>query len=263
MSNPAVITLAHVRTMIGEFIVEDNLGEAIHLHFGEIRCDLTIREFEKLADDVGIALERFINVKGFFIDKFSAEFLFQLSECDQLHKLENICEETVSLGDIKVDTYNFLGVPTLKSIEHSRVIKALKGNTEENDQQKERNYYRVTNHQRLDTILESIIENGYPYNGKKVVLLNGSNKIYDGQHRAACMYYLWGDKEIPIYRLSFKNSSFGKVNIPHIIIHFYMDKLKKFIRKLLNQRIGVTNGIKARIKQVEYRWNRYRFKNIK
>lgn len=36
---------------------EDNIGEAIHLHYGNIRLDFSIDEFKRLADAVKIAEE--------------------------------------------------------------------------------------------------------------------------------------------------------------------------------------------------------------
>ena len=263
MCNPAVITLAHVRTKIGEFQVEDNLGEAIHFHVGEIRCDLTIREFEQLADDVGIALERFIKVKGFSINNFSTEFLFQLAENDMLSELVSVEEDTIMLDDIRVDTYNWIGMPTLKPLRESRIIKALNGKASENNRHEERNYYGETNQQRLDSMLDSIKTNGYPHNGETIVLLKGNNKIYDGQHRAACMLYLWGNKEIPILRLEFSNYNFDKAFHIKETVFYYLRKIKLFAKYIIGLRISIPNWFKAKSIRIGYKWDRYRFKNIK
>ena len=75
MSNPAVITLAQVQTKCGEFSVEDNLGESIHLHLGDFRWDITINDLDSLSKELAVSLEMFINVEGFGVDKFSKEFL--------------------------------------------------------------------------------------------------------------------------------------------------------------------------------------------
>ena len=49
MSNPGVIELFgfEFRNNFGNhsFRVEDNIGEAIHFHFDNIRLDLTVKEF--------------------------------------------------------------------------------------------------------------------------------------------------------------------------------------------------------------------------
>ena len=49
MSNPGVILLARTKTECGDFIIEDNLGEAVHLHLGNIRVDMTIDDLNQLA----------------------------------------------------------------------------------------------------------------------------------------------------------------------------------------------------------------------
>ena len=45
MSNPAVFKLAE--TVIGDqkIVIEDNIGESIHLHIGLVRIDMTVKEF--------------------------------------------------------------------------------------------------------------------------------------------------------------------------------------------------------------------------
>ena len=48
MSNPAVITLDSVNSKKGQFkrfVVEDNIGESLHLHIDNMRVDFTVNEF--------------------------------------------------------------------------------------------------------------------------------------------------------------------------------------------------------------------------
>ena len=263
MSNPAVITLAHVRTNIGDFQVEDNVGESIHLHVGEIRCDLTIKEFLKLSDDVELALEKFLKSKKISVDKFSPEFLLQLAEANRLTEIESIEDGEVKLGDIVIDTYNWAGYPVLRKLGQSRVLKALKGNPCENNRHIERNFYGEDNQSRIDSMLESIKSNGYPYNGKKIVLLKGNNKILDGQHRAACMYYLWGDKKIPVIRLSFSNSCFTSQNSLLECVRFFKKITIRSLKRIWHLRVEIP--IKVRHKYIYYacKWDKYRFRNVK
>ena len=61
MSNPAVINLAETETDIGFFRIEDNIGESIHLHLGDFRYDLTIKEFLSLSDDLKNVIDGFIH----------------------------------------------------------------------------------------------------------------------------------------------------------------------------------------------------------
>lgn len=75
------------------------------------------------------------------------------------------------------------------------------------------NYYDATtsqiqsNSDRLEYNLQRIKEEGYP--GKSgnslITLFNDSNRIYDGQHRAGCLYYLYGNIKVKVRRLWFKH----------------------------------------------------------
>jgi hypothetical protein len=65
MSNPAVITLDNAGNRRGKFkrfIIEDNIGEAIHLHVDNMRIDFTIKEFLDFSSLIRVSLD---NVKYF------------------------------------------------------------------------------------------------------------------------------------------------------------------------------------------------------
>lgn len=51
MSNPGVLSLASLAPVGADyrFEIEDNIGEAIHIHYKDIRLDLTVDEFYKIA----------------------------------------------------------------------------------------------------------------------------------------------------------------------------------------------------------------------
>ena len=58
MSNPAVLSLASLEAVgdVGyRFEIEDNIGEAVHIHYKEIRLDLTVQEFYEIS--VGILIQ--------------------------------------------------------------------------------------------------------------------------------------------------------------------------------------------------------------
>ncbi|MCD7956945.1 MAG: hypothetical protein LUG93_14600 [Lachnospiraceae bacterium] len=203
MSNPAVVTLASIETELGNFRVEDNLGEAIHLHLNDFRYDLSIKEFMTLAMNVNnVMLDYTSEIPGFDINKFSKEFLLQIS--DFLPDLVEVKEDNIFLESLLIDTYNVFGCPVIKSLPHSRVLKALNGDLSENNRRREQNYFNQSNQQRVCEMLESIKENGYPQNGERIVLFNKQNIIADGQHRASCLYYLYGNINVPVYRMIFK-----------------------------------------------------------
>ena len=150
----------------------------------------------------------------------------------------------------------------MKPLPYSRVIKALNGDTRENDLRKERNYYGQSNQERTNEMLKSIKENGYPYNGKMLVFLKGNNIIHDGQHRAACMYYLYGDREIPILRLEFSNSRYG---VPAPLKDYFWvlkDKFVFCIRYSLKFKYKIKTWFYFKRNNILFRWDKYRFKKI-
>ena len=84
MSNPGVIKLAEA-TIGGENLrIEDNIGEAIHIHYGNIRIDMTIKEFVSFADKLTDIAQNMINIPGFSIKDYDANFLTDANEilCD-------------------------------------------------------------------------------------------------------------------------------------------------------------------------------------
>lgn len=263
MSNPAVITLASVKTKVGHFQVEDNIGESIHLHLGEIRCDITIDELEELAQAAELALERFIKAKNFSIEEFSSEFLLTLAEQELLPRLLSVEDDKVKLSELQVDTHNAFGPDKFKPLTESRVLKALNGDTKENDNREERNYYGQSSQQRVESMLESIKINGYPANGQMIMLVKGSNRIYDGQHRAACMYYLWGDKEVPVKRLVFEGFNERKSFSVRDYITHWKQAAKMAVIRLIGFKTRIQNRYSI-IKDAHYHnKDRKKFKDLK
>lgn len=60
MSNPGLVVLAQAPAAtrnLRYFVVEDNIGEAIHIHWNNLRADFSIAEFLTLADQVEGALK--------------------------------------------------------------------------------------------------------------------------------------------------------------------------------------------------------------
>jgi hypothetical protein len=59
--------------------------------------------------------------------------------------------------------------------------------------------------QRISEVLASIKKNGYPHDGKYIVLYNNELKIRDGRHRASCLLHIFGNIKIPVLRLYLKH----------------------------------------------------------
>jgi hypothetical protein len=205
VSNPAVVILSETKTDLGGFRVEDNIGEAIHLHLGEFRLDLTVNQFLRLADEIADAVQKYMeDIPGFDLRQISNEFFLQKADCwNDLIKVHKV---KMNLSQLRVDTKGLIRKYVIRPLRYSRVIKAINGDNRENDKQEERNYFGQTNSDRIDSMLASIKEYGYPKDEKYIAVFNDQNIIADGQHRAACLLHLYGDIQVDILRFYFRNN---------------------------------------------------------
>lgn len=207
MSNPGVCTLVEFQLNGQRFCIEDNIGEAIHIHYGHFRVDLTVEEFLTLADDMLKTLNDIIKVDGLDINQVDPLFLFEISS--YLPELQSVKMDKIKLSDLQVDTLFMGTIPVIRGIGSSRIVAALRHNTEENDIHKQQNLLFQNNSQRLESVRHLIENNDYPYDGKYIILFNNQNIIRDGQHRAGCMYIKDSNREIEIQRFIFKNSMYN------------------------------------------------------
>ena len=154
MSNPAVIQLASLEEITGfpyRFEIEDNIGEAIHIHYKDIRLDMTIKEFNEFADSVRKIFASMVEHEKFHIEDFDAGNLMWLAA--SLIDLEDIRTEEMYLEDILVDTYDEEGKVVYKPLPNSRVLKALNGDTAENDARRQINYFHQNG---CDSLIRSV-----------------------------------------------------------------------------------------------------------
>ena len=205
MSNPGVIELVGFQLLPNtalRFCIEDNIGEAIHFHYANMRLDFTVKEFFALADNLLLAINELVAVDGFDAREFDPLFLLQIAGF--LPHLQKVTIENIPLNKLLVETEK--GVLPLA---HSRVVKALKGNTAENDRFQQINMPGQSNNARLKAMLDSVKRHGYPYNGEHIILFNSQNYIRDGQHRASCLYTLTPKAVVPVKRLFFRDNMFN------------------------------------------------------
>ena len=210
MVNPGVITLASLNevpflSFPYRFCVEDNIGEAIHIHYKDIRIDLSVEEFERISSSCIEIIDKLVNIKNFHCKDFDPVVLVGIA--GNLPKLKKIQIKKVFLEDILVDTFDCNGKAIYAPINQSRVFKALCGLTQENNNRKEQiNHYKnnsieyQTNQERILYNLNKIKKYGYPYNNE-LIGVKENNQIWDGQHRAACLYYLYGNIQVPVRTL--------------------------------------------------------------
>lgn len=197
MSNPAVITLvdaSNYKSKFRRFVVEDNIGEAIHLHIDNMRIDFTVQEYLDFTSMIKCALNELEILPGFGLESFDEHFL---KECaPYLSKLQKISIEGVKLSRLSCIVHSKYGSKRnslkLVPIHKTPAFKYLEGKTAAFKSYEQFNYFNVSNESRLLKTFESIKRNGYPFNDQHIVLFNGQDIVRDGQHRAAILAHLYG-----------------------------------------------------------------------
>ena len=209
MSNPAVITLASLNSRnktFKRFQIEDNIGEAIHLHVDNIRIDLSVNEFLSFSDKVRKSLSELNLFHGYDINDFDSHFLH---ECGNLlYGLSKISIEDVSLSDLRFivrkKVYNDLMTYRVVSVDKTPAFRYLNRDKKDFVTYNQFNYFGINNNDRLLNLLSSIKANNYPHKKKYVILFNGQNIVRDGQHRAAILGHLYGiDTHIKVMMFHF------------------------------------------------------------
>lgn len=192
MSNPGVVLLSETKIGNSGFRIEDNIGESIHIHCGNIRMDFTINEFIKFADTLIDIAERMIGVREFRFCNYDAIFLSQvdnyLLNLERIEFVErNVAELTT---DVEVD-----GKLALVNIKDSRVSLAIDGKTDILEKRKQTNYFGENNLERMKGIYKSIRDKGYnpECRGSYIVVCDNGNYIIDGCHRASSVYKIKGN----------------------------------------------------------------------
>lgn len=201
MSNPAVLKLQDV--VIGEkrFCIEDNIGEAIHIHIDDEKFEFSIKEFDDLVYSLKECINNLVDIDNFDINKIDSIY-YQVILSDEIHRLKEIKKDTINLGKVKV-YHHKQGLTLLKD---SVGVKELeKKETWMHNEHRESNWLGETEIERMNRIKNSIIENGYPYDNNYLIFYNDSMKIADGQHRASCLYYLYGEIDVPVLRFYFED----------------------------------------------------------
>jgi hypothetical protein len=243
MSNPAVITLASEngkKLKFKRFVIEDNIGESMHLHIDNMRVDFTIKEFLEFSKMIRESLKELDILKGYNINKFDEHFLKSCS-----HFLPNLIEikkEKIKLKNLLAIShfkYKDLILQKVIPLNETPAYKFLKGISTEFEDYPQFNYIGVSNKDRLLNLKESIKRNGYPYDERYIILFNGQNFIRDGQHRAVVLADLYGlDYEIEILRFYFKGDKHlvdvNKRNLK-VGLKWFARKIYRRLKRIINR----------------------------
>ncbi len=192
MSNPGVITLSKLRKVgpnIKRFDIEDNIGEAIHIHWNEFRLDMTVKEFLRLSDELMRCEKSLTRIHRYTRDNFDPYFLFRMGPL--VSRITSIEIQERRLGDLTCLVS--MQIPGLARFKLPRPIirtpayRYLKGHLDSFLDYEQDAYPGVDNEARIKKLTESIRQFGYPNNNQYVTLFGDQNYIRDGQHRAACL----------------------------------------------------------------------------
>lgn len=252
MSNPGVVKLSSLILSNREiFQLEDNIGEAIHIHYGaNMRLDTTYHEFMLLADHAEDILNKLFRRNGFNSSFFDGTFLSDIG--DKLMDIEDIQLEQMKLEDLIIMTKNSVGLPVMKKLKNSRICKALNGDTQELEAYIQENQRGENNIERVISMMNLLKTHEYPYKDKYIILFNNSNVIKDGQHRAACLLSLYGNISVPVLRVHFKNGQYNSPKYPWLtyIFHWNIKRIKKTLKKIIE---GYKYEVKDIIERIQYR----------
>lgn len=254
MSNPAVIKLSEKNIRKCRVYMDDNYGESIHIHIDDYRVDLSVTELKSLYEDLCISLNSLVN-----IDNFNA---FDLDPVFISHMLWKDLEHLKQVKYDKVYLEDMYGPYQLKyyKLKDSIGLKLLKGQMEEAEGYRKCNHIGQSDIKRYHEMIDSLKKNGYPYNNNYIVMYGDDNIIRDGQHRASCLYHMYGNIEVPVVRYYFDNytsPNLGAFYNSSICVHFRNAKIKTYslikkVRKmyirLLNKLSVSASGLRTQVK---------------
>ena len=137
-----------------------------------------------------------------------------MSISNNFPNLLSITKEKIKLSKLRcVVNFNYhkgggVLIKKLLPVHKTPVYKYLNGDRDVYKNYHHYNYYGVTNEKRINNVVNSVKENGYPYKEQYVILSNGQNIVRDGQHRVAALFSLYGGEfEIEVLRFKFKGRS--------------------------------------------------------
>lgn len=246
MSNPAVIILATSRGKdIKRLVIEDNIGESIHIHADGLRIDLTIKDLLKLTTGMKSALGEIMLRKGLNINLLDEDFM--INSAHVWPYLAGAKIRNVRLSQLKCSIYypNLMPLHRQLPLTESPAFKYLQGDKLPYIEYCEKSKNTLGAPERLTKLAESISQNGYDETRRPIVIFNGKPLIMDGQHRAACLAQGDLDMEIPILDITFKNRHGIPVLLQRMTKHYARTTKHRIRRILLILRARFTLFIKC------------------
>lgn len=197
------------------FILKKNIIEAAL--FDSPVIEYRIGEFQEQAHELYQILNKRYSHNKFDFRMFSPVYLEHMLGVDIPY-----------IKDIKYETCNILSLDFFNRTEPKRVkidghglFKQLKtGEIEKGG--KAANHCLESNEERLRRVLSEVRRNPEEF---CAVVYGNEHVVRDGTHRLACMYYLYGDIEVPIVRIYVTN--------PHYSYSMYRAKKNNIYREVI------------------------------
>lgn len=190
MSNPSVFELAKIKIDDSIVCIEDNIGEAIHIHIGPFRIDLTIKEFLKITEKFENVFKFLLNEKGIDISEYNEYFLMNFSDYwFEILKIENreikISELKIKIEDENriLSTKKIIESPFYKYYEKENIDLEIYENTLDIFQ---------TNREKADTIYENIKNNKFTFDNECIVIDN-EGYVLDGEEKICSLLSIYGE----------------------------------------------------------------------
>ena len=236
--------------------LDDNFGEAVHIHIDNFRIDLTNEEFSVLCSDICDTMNELINVPGFDFRRMDPVCL-EMEFHDVITGLRKASIERMRLRDMICAAFGWGKIAPLPDTYGVKILK------EGRDSEVPGNIYLhvgQSDQERTQSALNSIKENGYPYNGEYIMIYE-NNRIADGNHRAAALWHILGDKEVPVMRLYFsddvklprtRNENWRQSKIYRIaektanFFRYLFTSPRTFTEKLYNNLRNMRNSLRER-----------------
>jgi len=240
MSNPGVITLASLRNIgpnINRLDIEDNIGEAIHIHWNNFRVDLKVRDFLRLSQDLDVAFGCLCDDARSELSGYDPFFLYRMGGL--LSRFIGSRVENRRIADlralvrVKMPRLGTVMVP--RKINKTPAYKFLTNKSDEFLEYEQDSYPGVSNEIRIKELYASIDLHGYPADDDLITLFGDQPYIRDGQHRAAVLAAKHGlDYEIPVRVLEFSGESWRMRPVTNLLRSIARSVAKKIHRRVRN-----------------------------
>lgn len=190
MSNPSVFELAKIKIDDSIICIEDNIGEAIHVHIGPFRIDLTIKEFLKITEKIENVFKFLLSEKEIDILEYNKYFLMNFRDYWlEILKVEN---KEVKISELKIRLEDEKGVLNSRKITESPFYKYYQ--KEDINLEVYENILDIfqTNKEKADIIYNSIKENQFTFNHEWIVIDN-EGYVLDGEEKICSLLSIYGE----------------------------------------------------------------------